>query len=91
MLTHSATTARSTEKFFEENNNNILKYQPWWLSGLACQSSANSMLKVEGSNPAAFILKLVFSNIQSVCFGQELTSSFGCVVTINTHGYDVLI
>ena len=35
--------------------------EPWWLSGLSSQSIANSMLKVEGSNPPASIVKLVFS------------------------------
>ena len=58
----------------------VMSTEPWWLSGLACQSIANSMLKVEGSNPGASILKLVFSNFQSVCSGLELTSSFGCIV-----------
>ena len=31
--------------------------EPWWLSGLMCQSIINPMLKVEGSNPGASILK----------------------------------
>ena len=51
-----------------------------WLSGLACQLIPSSMLKVAGSNPPTSILKLVFSNYQSVCFGLELTWSFGCIV-----------
>ena len=31
--------------------------EPRWLSGLMCQSIINPMLKVEGSNPGASILK----------------------------------
>ena len=42
--------------------------KPWWLSGLACELIANSMFKVKGLNPDTSILKLVFSNFQSVCF-----------------------
>ena len=52
----------------------------WWPSGLASQSIANSILKVEGTNPPTSIMKLVFTNSQTVCFGIELTSSFGCVI-----------
>ena len=43
--------------------------EPWWLSGLMCQSIINPMLKVEGSNPGASILK----------FGLFLFSKWLCL------------
>ena len=35
----------------------IITTQLWWVGGLMCQSNINPMLKVEGSNPGASILK----------------------------------
>ena len=47
--------------------------EPWWLSGLTCQSIINPMLKVKGSNPGATI-PFSSRNTQEVVgkFGQEL-------------------
>ena len=45
------------------------KREPWWLSGLECQSIARSMIKVEGSNPG---LAVLFREL--VCF--EIAGSF---------------
>ena len=43
--------------------NNIVATEPWWLSGLMCQSIINPMLKAEGSNPGPSILKFVLFQV----------------------------
>ena len=41
------------------------------------------MLRAESSNPPVSVLKLVFSNFQSVCFGLELISSLISLFLLN--------
>ena len=50
-------TLRWSKCFTPETKKRIHLTKPWWLSGLMCQSIINPMLKVEGSNPGASILK----------------------------------
>ena len=61
--------------------NNSIHTEPWWLSGLMCQSIINPMLKVEGSNPGASILK----------FGLFQFSKWLCLDKNNNLGISVAL
>ena len=64
-----------------DNHSTLYKTEPWWLSGLMCQSIINPMLKVEGSNPGASILK----------FGLFQFSKWLCLDKNNNLGISVAL